>query len=120
MEKSFFEQMGGTYHREGDYLLPDLTPPENIPVGIWGQRRRHYLKTHQEPVYIALLLSGELDCHLSEVSQRAKEMFSQLVQHMAEGITEQFKANHQMEWVGQMNNIRNRAAEIVNAELILI
>lgn len=121
MEKSFFEQIGGTYHREDDYLLPDLTPPENIPVGIWGQRRRHYLKTHQEPVYIALLLSGELNSHLNEIDRQAGEMFSQLVQQMAEqeGITEQLKADHQMEWVGRMNNIRNRATEIINEELIL-
>lgn len=56
MEKAFFEQMGGTYHQDGDYFLPDLLPPENISVGIWGQRRKHYLKTHREPIYTALLL----------------------------------------------------------------
>lgn len=120
MEKSFFEKMGGTYHQEDDYLLPNLTPPDSIPIGIWGQRRRHYLKTHQEPVYIALLLSSELDSHLTEIDQQAGEMFSQLVQQMAEqeGITEQLKADHQMEWVGHMNNIRNRATEVVCAELV--
>ena len=101
MEKSFFEQIGGTYYQEGDYLLPDLTPPECVPVGIWGQRRRHYLKTHREPIYTALFLSGELDSHLSEIDQQAEEMFSQLVQQMAEqeGVTEQLKAERQMEWV---------------------
>lgn len=64
MEKSVFEQMGGTYRQEGDYLLPNLVPPENVPIGIWGQQRKHYLKTQREPVYTALLLSGKLDVHL--------------------------------------------------------
>ena len=120
MEKSLFEQMGGTYHQEGDYLLPDLTLPKSVSVGIWGQRRRRYLKTHRQPIYTALFLSGKLDSHLSEVDQQAEEMFSQLVKQMAEqeGVTEQLKADHQMKWVGCMNNIRNRAAEMVNAELI--
>lgn len=120
MKKSIFEKIGGTYHHQGDYLLPNLTPPESIPVGIWGQRRRHYLKTHREPIYTALFLAGELDSHLSEVDQQAEDMFSQFVERMAEqeGITEQLKADHQMEWVGRMNNIRNRAIEVVNAELI--
>ena len=122
MEKSFFEQMAVTYHQEGDYLLPNLTLPENVPVGIWGQRRRHYLRTHRKPIYTALFLSGELDSHLSEVDQQAEEMFSQLVKWLAEqeGVTEQLKADRQMEWVGRMNNIRNRAAEWVNAELIVV
>ena len=120
MEKLLFEQMNVTYHQEGDYLLPDLIPPEIVPVGIWGQRRRHYLKTHREPIYTALFLSGELDSHLSDIDQQAEEMFSQLVEQMAEqeGVTEQLKADCQMEWVGFMNNIYNRAAEIVNTELI--
>ena len=122
MEKSFFEQMGGTYYQEGDYLLPNLMPPESVLVGIWGQRRRHYLKTHRQPIYIALFLSGELDSRLSEIDQQAEEMFSQLVKQLAEqeGVMEQFKAERQMEWVGCMNNICNRAAEIVNAELIFV
>ena len=122
MEKSFFEQMGGTYHQKGDYLLPNMTPPESVPVGIWGQWRRRYLKSHREHIYSALLLCGELDSHLSEIDQQAAKMFSQLVQQMAkqEGITEQLKANSQMEWVGRMNNIRNQATEIVNAELIFV
>lgn len=120
MEKSFYEQMNVTYYQEGGYLLPDLIPPEIVPVGIWGQRRRYYLKTHREPIYTALFLSGELDSHLSEVDRQAEGMFSQLVEQMAEqeGVTEQLKANRQMEWVGFMNSIYNRATEIVNAELI--
>ena len=122
MEKSFFEQMGGIYHQEGDYLLPDLTLPESVSVGIWGQRRRRYLKTHRQPIYTALFLCGKLDSHLSEVDQQAEEMFSQLVRQLAEqeGITEQLKADCQMEWVGRMNNINSRATEMVNAELISV
>ena len=114
--------MGGTYHQKGDYFLPDLAPPEDIPIGIWGQRRRRYLKTHREPIYNALLLSDELDSHLSEVDQQAGKMFSQLVKQIAkqEGITEQLKADCQMEWVRRMNNIRNRATEMVNVELICV
>ena len=120
MEKSLFEQMGGTYHQEGDCFLPDLLPPESTSVGIWGQRRKHYLKTKREPIYTALLLSGELDSHLSEVDTRAEAMFFQLVKRLAEreGITEQLKAEDQMEWVRQMNSVRNRAEEIIYNELI--
>lgn len=111
MEISLFERMGGTYHREGDYFLPNLLPPEIISVGIWGQRRKHYLKTQREPIYTALLLSGKLDSHLSEVDAQAKAMFSQLVKQLAEreGITEQLRAEDQMEWVRQMNNVRKRS-----------
>lgn len=122
MGKSFFEQMGGTYRQEGDYLLPNLVPPESVPIGIWGQRRRHYLKTQREPLYTTLLLSGKLDSHLSEIDVQAEVMFFQLVERLAkqEGITEQFKAENQMEWVRRMNNIRERITEIVNSELIYI
>ena len=84
MEISLFELMGGTYHQESGYFLPDLFPPESISVGIWGQRRKHYLKTKREPIYTALLLSGELDSHLSEVDTRAETMFFQLVKRLAE------------------------------------
>lgn len=122
MEKSLFEQMGGTYHQEGDYFLPDLFPPESISIGIWGQRRKHYLKTQREPIYTALLLSGKLYGHLSEVDAQAKAIFFQLVKRLAEreGITEQFKAENQIEWVRQMNSIRNRVEEIIYSELIYV
>lgn len=122
MEISLFERMGGTYHQEGDYFLPDLLPPESFSVGIWGQRRKHFLKTQREPIYTALLLSGKLDSHLSEVGAQAEAMLFQLVKQMAEqeGITEQLKADNQMEWIGRMNSIRNRVEEIVNNELIFI
>lgn len=122
MEKSLFEQLGGTYHQEGDYLLPNLTPPESISVGIWGQRRRHYLKIQREPIYTTLFLSGKLDSHLSEIDAQAEVMFFQLVKQLTEqeGITEQLKVNNQMEWIGQMNNVRNRVEEIIYSELIYV
>ncbi len=118
--KSLFEELGGTYHQEGDYFLPGLLLPERIPVGIWGQRRKHYLKTQREPIYTALLLSGKLDNHLSEIDAQADAMFFQLVTQLAgqEGITEQLKARNQMEWIGRMNSVRNRAEEIIYNELI--
>ena len=120
MEKSTFEQMGGTYRQEGNYLLPNLTVPERVSIGIWGQRRRQYLRGHRKALYNALLLSGKLDNHLTDINQQAEDMFFQLVKQMAEqeGITEQLKADSQMEWVGQMNNIRSAAEEIVNTEII--
>lgn len=120
MEISLFERMGGTYHQEGDYFLPDLFPPESISVGIWGQRRKHYLKTQQEPVYTALLLSGKPESHLSEVDAQAEAMLFQLVKQLAEqeGITEQLKAEDQMEWVRRMNSVRNRAEGVIYNELI--
>ena len=120
MEKSTFEQMGATYRQEGNYLLPNLTVPERVSIGIWGQRRRQYLRGHRKALYNALLLSGKLDNHLADINQQAEDMFFQLVKQMAEqeGITEQLKTDSQMEWVGQMNNIRSAAEEIVNTEII--
>ena len=120
MEKSTFEQMGGTYRQEGNYLLPNLTVPERVSIGIWGQRRRQYLRGHRKALYNALLLSGKLDNHRADINQQAEDMFFQLVKQMAEqeGITEQLKTDSQMEWVGQMNNIRSAAEEIVNTEII--
>ena len=120
MEKSTFEQMGGTYRQEGNYLLPNLTVPERVSIGIWGQRRRQYLRGHRKALYNALLLSGKLDNHLADINQQAEDMFFQLVKQMAEqeGISEQLKTDSQMEWVGQMNNIRSAAEEIVNTEII--
>lgn len=122
MEKSIFEQIGGTYRQEGDYILPNLDVPESVPVGVWGQRRRRYLREHRKALYNALLFSGKLDSHLADIDQQAEDMFSQLVKQMAEqeSITEWLKSVNQIEWTGCMNNIRNRAIEIVNAELIYI
>lgn len=122
MEKSLFERMGGTYHQEGEYLLPDLTVPESTSIGIWGQRRKQYLKVHREPLYTALLLGGKLDGHLVEVDTQAETMFFQLVKQMAkqEGITEKLKAEDQLEWVRRMNSIRNRVEEVIKHTLILV
>lgn len=122
MDKTIFEQMGGTYHQEGDYFLPDLPPPESIPVGVWGQRRRQYLKTQRRVIYTGLLLSSKLDGHLAEIDAQAEAMLFQLVNQLAEqeGITEQLKAENQMEWVQRMNNIRNRVEEIIYNDLIYI
>ena len=115
MEKSLFEQMDGTYYQEGDYFLPDLSVPELPAIGIWGQRRRQYLEEHRQALYTALLLSGKLNDHLSEVDEQAEAMFSQLVKQMAaqDSITEQLKADNQMKWVRQMNSVRNREEEII-------
>ena len=122
MAKTIFEKMGGTYTQVGDYLLPDLKLPEEDqqPIGVWGQRHRRYLKEHRRATYAILLTSEKLNSYLSDIDRQAEELFSRLVKHMAEaeGVTEQLKADNQMEWVCRMNNIRNRAMEIVNSELI--
>ncbi len=118
--KSLYEELGGTYHQEGDYLIPDLTPPPSPHIGIWGLRRKNYLLKNREPIYTAMLLSGKLNAHLEEVDRQAEEMLFQLVDQMARAkeITEQLKATDQMAWVGAMNNIRARAEEVVFLELI--
>lgn len=118
--ESLYEQLGGTFHQEGDYLIPDLVPPPSPHIGIWGRRRKNYLLKNREPLYTAMLLSGKLTAHLEEVDRQAEEMLSQLVNQMAraEGVTEQLKATDQMAWVEAMNNIRARAEEVVYAELI--
>ncbi len=121
MEKTLFEQMGGTYRHEGDYLLPNLTAPQSVAhIGIWGQRRRDYLKQHKEPIYTGLLLSGKLDAHLVEVDRSATQMYERLVAQMtqAEGISEELKVADPMAWVGRMNNIRAVAEEVVRHEII--
>lgn len=122
VEKSTFEQMGGTYCQEGDYSPPNLTVPESVPIGIWGQRRRQYLRKHRKALYDALLLSGKLDSRLADIDQQAEDMFSQLVEQMGiqEGISEQLKADNQIEWMGRMNNIGNVVWEMIQNELIYI
>lgn len=120
MEKSTFEQMGGTYRQGGDYLLPNLAVPGLAPVGIWGQRHLRYIKAHRKAVYTGLLLGGKLNDYLTEVDRQAEEMFLRLVNQMAEreSVTEQLKADNQMEWVRRMNSIRARTEEIIYTELI--
>ena len=109
-----------SYHQEGDYLLPDLLPPESPCIGIWGLRRRNYLRKHHDGLYTGLLLSGKLNAHLEEVDRAANEMFDLLIHQYAvrEGVTEQLKSKNQMEWVRRMNSIRERVEEIINTELI--
>ena len=122
MKKSIFEQMGGTYHKRGDYFLPDLAGlgSEKPSTGIWGQRHLQYIRGCHRGLYVGLQLSGKLDSYLADIDQQAEEMFFRLVNQIAtqEGITENLKAEDQMAWVGRMNHIREQAVEIVNAELI--
>lgn len=122
MKKSLFEEMGGTYRQEGDYLLPNLTVPQSTPVGIWGQRRRDYLKQHKEPIYTGLLLSGKLGAHLTEIDRQAEETFFRLVDQMAQAkrVNEDLKATDLMAWVRHMNNIRNAVEEIIYTEIIYV
>lgn len=121
MAKTIFEEMGGTYTQVGDYLLPDLKlPEEQQTIGVWGQRHRRYLKEHRRATFATLLTSGKLNSYLVDIDRQAEELFSRLVKQLAEaeGVTEALKAADQMEWVDRMNNIRSRAMEIVNTELI--
>ncbi len=120
MNKTIFEQMGGAYHWEGDYRIPDLIAPEVPNIGIWGQRRRKHLKEHHRILYNSMLYTGTLNAHLGEVDRSATEMFDRMTKQLAQqqGITEALKAQNQMAWVGAMNNIRTAAIEIVNAEII--
>ena len=116
------ERTGIGYTLQGNYYLPNLQlPPEKeTEIGLWGQRRLRYLKQNRKVLYTNLLTTGKLNGHLAKLDKQAEEMFFRLVKQMAEreGVTEKLKAENQMEWVGRMNNIRSRATEIVNAELI--
>ena len=124
MGKSLYEQMGGEYTQQGDYLLPALTLPEkeDRSIGVWGQRRLRYLKEHHKVQYYNFLTSGKLHSHLADIEEQAQQLFSRLVKELAEGekVTEKLKGENQMEWVRKMNNIRNRATEIVNAEVVFL
>ena len=122
MKKTIFEEIGGTYIRHGDYLIPCLTLPEEKQrfVGVWGQRHLRYLKEYRRSVYLNLLTSGKLNDYLAEIEEQAQERFERVVEQMkqAHGITEQLKAENQMEWVARMNNIQSCAREIVDKEMI--
>ena len=123
MVKTIFEEMGGTYVRQGDYNLPCLSLPaekENKPIGVWGQRHLRYLKQHRKVLYTNLLTNGRLNSYLADIDEQAEDMFLRLVKQMAEreGVTEQLKAENQIKWVGRMNALREAAAEIVNTEVI--
>ena len=110
------------YHWEGDYLIPDLVAPESPQIGIWGERRRRFLRTHQRPVYDAMLMKGSLNAHLEEVDQAADKMLDRLIIQMVEreNITEVLIASNQVEWVRRMNSIRNSAVEVVMNDLIYV
>ena len=109
-----------TYTRVGDYYLPNLAAPECPKVGHWGMLRFNYLRKHREALYTIMLMEGTLNPHLEEIDRQAQEMEQHLISQLAqqEGVTEQLKAENQMDWVARMNNIRNRADEIVLNELI--
>ena len=109
---------------QGDYRLPNLTLPaeEERPIGVWALRRKRYLKQHHKALYYNLLTSGKLHSHLADIEEQAQQLFLRLVKELAEkeGVTEQLKSADQMAWVRQMNNIRSRATEVVNLEVVLI
>ena len=123
MEKYIYDKNNGLhYELVGDYYLPCLTIDEpEQPIGIWGQRRSHFLREHKKIEYMNLLTTGKLNAHLVEVDQQAQEMYDQLMHQMADrvGITEQLKAADQMVWVQQMNAISNQAYEVINKMIIL-
>jgi len=122
MEKSVFEEMVGTYRREGDYLLPKLELPDtqHYQIGKYGLMRKSYLKDHHPGIFAAMSLNGTLFLHLAEIDRACNERMKLMVRQMAEreGMTEALKASVQLEWVGRMNSIRNRAEEIVLNEVV--
>ena len=122
MQKSIFEQMGGTYTQVGDYLIPNLviSETEQSPLGKYGRMRKRYLKEHRRVLYTNLLVTGKLDQHLAEIDEACEARMELLISQMAkqEGVTEALKAADQMEWVRRMNSIQNCAEEIVLHELV--
>ena len=120
--ESLFEQLGGTYTRQGDYCLPNVClPPEGErPIGIYGQRRRVYLKKHHRVLYFNLLTAGTLGGRLADIAEQAQELFLRLVEQYAdaEGVTEEVKANDPQAWVRRRNSIRNRANEAMMQEIV--
>ena len=122
MDKTIFEQTGGTYTMQGDYCLPNLTlpPEEERHICVWVHRRLRYLKQHHKILYYNLLTSGKLRSNLADIEEEAQSLFLRLVKEYAEkeGVTEQLKVENSMEWVRRMNNIRNRVVEVVNVDLI--
>ena len=122
MAKTIFEELGGKYERQGDYLIPCLTVPaeEEQPIGTWGQRHLDYLKQYRRVTYINLLTSGRLNTYLADINRQAQERFERLIEGMkqAQGITERLKEENALEWMQHLNNIRACAREIVNEEII--
>ena len=124
MAKSLFEELGGKYEWQGDYLIPCLTIPaeKEQPIGTWGQRHLDYLKQYRKVTYINLLTSGRLNAYLADIDRQAQERFKRLIEGLKQeqGITEQLKAENALEWTGRMNNIRACARGIVNNEIIFV
>ena len=123
MEKYIYDESNGLwYELQGDYYIPCLKLPEEeqVEIGIWGQRRLEYIKHHRKGFYTSLVIGCELNRYLADINKQAEEMFNTLISQYktSEGITEQLKADNQMEWIGWMNNIQQRAIEVVNEELI--
>ena len=123
MEKVIYDEKNGLwYELQGDYYIPCLKLPEEEqqPIGVWGQRHLRYIKQNRKVLYFNLLTSGKLNRYLSDLDKQAEEMFARLVNQMAEreGVTEKLKADNQMEWVARMNNIRNRATEMIHHDII--
>ena len=123
MEKVIYDEKNGLwYELQGDYYIPYLKLPdeEQQPIGVWGQRHLRYIRQNRKVLYLNLLTSGKLNGYLADIDKQVEDMLSRLVKQMAEreGVTEQLKADNQMEWVARMNNIRNRAIETVNIDLI--
>lgn len=125
MDKYIYDKNNGLwYELQDDYYIPCLAlqAEKEKPIGIWGQRHKRYLKEHKKATYTTLLTSGKLNSYLADINQQAEEMFSRLVKQLSEreGVTETLKVKNQMLWIGRMENIRNRAMEIVNADLIFV
>lgn len=123
MANTIFEQTGGTYTQAGDYILPDLLPTEEekeVNIGVWAMRHKRYLKQNHKVRYYNLLTSSKLNSYLADIEQQAQDLFLRLVKDLAEkeNVTEELKATDMMLWVRNMNNIRNRATEKVNADII--
>ena len=123
MASTIFEQTGGTYTQVGDYMLPDLLPAEEekeANIGVWAMRHKRYLKQNHKVRYYNLLTSGKLDLYLADIEEQAQNLFSRLVKDLAEkeNVTEKLKSYNPMLWMQKMNNIRNRATEIVNSQII--
>ena len=124
MAKSLFEELGGKYEWQGDYLIPCLTisAEKEQPIGTWGQRHLDYLKKYRKVTYINLLTSGRLNAYLADIDRQAQERFERLIEGLKQeqGITEQLKAENALEWTGRVNNIRACARGIVNNEIIFV
>ena len=122
MAKTIFEELGGKYERQGNYLIPCIALPaeEEQPIGIWGQRHLDYLKQYRRVTYTNLLTSGRFNTYLADIDRQAQERFERLIEGMkqSQGITEQLKEENALEWTGRLNNIRACAREIVYSEII--